>query len=359
MKQHLEDEAELRRYLLGELALKEQVLIEERLFLDDEYALHVKVVEDDLIDDYVYDELTSEQREKFEHHFLDKPGGREDLRIAQALKRYISSETEMADSAPLKSLPAATASRVSQPALPGRYSFLSSLFANRPAAGFSLAAVALILFSFIAWFAVESVRRRDQASPMQAQDSAPKQTETAKPHQPASPDHSPSNVEGREERTETAEGQAGGRNGMEDETRYVVEHSRRQAGRPRNSSPPLRRTPTRIVAFLLTPGGVVRGEGATNNVSVSADVGTVILLLPLAGKGDYDTYRATLKIGGRTIRAWTDLKPETNAEFGQVVPLKVPATLLRQQVYQIKLSGSTVTGQTENLSSHTFQVDRK
>jgi hypothetical protein len=359
MKQHLEDEAELRQYLLGELALKERVLIEERLFLDDEYALHVKAVEDDLIDDYVYEELTSEEREKFETHFLEKPGGREDLRIAEALKHYIASETEAVDSAPVMPLIAANASAVSQPALLGRQSFLSSLFGHRPAVGFSLAAAALIILSFVVWVAVESVRRRDDSSQMQARDSAPTQTGTAELQQPASPSTSPINVERREELTKPAEGQGGRRDGMEDEGRYAAERPRQPPRRTRNSSPPLRQTPTQVVSFLLTPSGVVRGEGATNSVSISADVGTVILLLPLADKGDYNSYRATLLTGGRTIRNWPDLKPEIDAEFGRVVPLKIPANLLRQQSYQIKLSGSTGAGQTEHLSSHTFQVDRK
>ena len=37
MKQHLEEDTELRRYLLGEATLEEQVSVEARLFLDDEY----------------------------------------------------------------------------------------------------------------------------------------------------------------------------------------------------------------------------------------------------------------------------------------------------------------------------------
>ena len=64
MKEDVEHEAELRQYLLGELTLEEQVLLEQRLFLDSEYAQLAQSVEDDLIDDYVHDDLTEAEREK-------------------------------------------------------------------------------------------------------------------------------------------------------------------------------------------------------------------------------------------------------------------------------------------------------
>jgi hypothetical protein len=367
MKQHLEDETELRRYLLGELALKERVLIEEQLFLDDNYLLRVKAVEDDLIDDYVYDELTAGEREKFETHFLDKPGGRDDLRIAAALKRYISSETgaaetEAHDPAPGTFLSAANPSGVAPRPARGRESFFASLFGRRPVVGFSFAAAALIILSVIVWFAVDSATRQDRERPLQAQDSAPPQTTPVERQQNTSPVNSPVNAGDPDEAVETAERQDTKRGGTEEDDRRRAEQARQQAGRTRDLSPTprqTRQTPTRVVAFLLLPGGSVRGGGASNNVEVSSDVGTVILRLPLAGRDEYDSYRATLQTGGRTTRTWAGLKPETDAEFGQVVPLQVPASLLRQQSYQIKLSGITATGQTRNLTSHTFQVERK
>ena len=73
MKQDPEQESQLRRYLLGELRLEEQVLIEQRLFLDRDYAELAQGVEDDLIDDYVHDDLTPVERQEFETHFLSIP----------------------------------------------------------------------------------------------------------------------------------------------------------------------------------------------------------------------------------------------------------------------------------------------
>lgn len=360
MKQHLEDESELRKYLLGELALKEQVLIEERLFLDDDYVLRVKAVEDDLVDDYVYDELTSGEREKFETHFLNQPGCREDLRIAEALKRYISSEVKITDPSPVAQVSAADLSGVSRSPATSRYSFFSSLFGRRPIIGFSFAAAAaLIILPLIAWLAIEPGRRQDQEHTVQTQDSAPQQTAPVERQQSGTPDHSAINAGDGEEGVKTAERQARSRGGAEEKGRRGEQRAGQQVGRTRGLSPPPRQTPTRVVAFLLLPGGIVRGEGATNNVPLSSDVKTVILRLPLAARDDYHSYRATLQIGGRATRSWAGLKPVADAELGQVVEVKIPARLLRHQSYRIKISGRTVTGQTRNLTSRAFQVERK
>src|SRR5690348_10245592 len=92
MKEDVEQEAELRRYLLGQLNLEEQVLIEQRLFLDSEYAQLAKSVEVDLIDDYVRDDLTEAEREEFENRFRSQQEYSDDISIAQALDRYLASE---------------------------------------------------------------------------------------------------------------------------------------------------------------------------------------------------------------------------------------------------------------------------
>ena len=93
MKQQLEEEAKLRRYLLGELAPEERVAVEARLFLDDEYLSQLGDVEDELVDNYAHDELAPGEREKLAaSNLLSEPERREDLLLAQDLRRYISRE---------------------------------------------------------------------------------------------------------------------------------------------------------------------------------------------------------------------------------------------------------------------------
>src|SRR5436190_443284 len=88
MKEDLTQEKELRRYLLGELTLEEQVVIEQRLFLESEYAELAKALEDDLIDDYVRHDLPAKEQAEFETHFLTQPEHLEDVKIADALNKH-------------------------------------------------------------------------------------------------------------------------------------------------------------------------------------------------------------------------------------------------------------------------------
>src|SRR5689334_10519370 len=117
MKAYQTEEAELRRYLLGELTLEERVLVEERLFLDSEYMQLAEALKDELVDEYANRDLTPAERQQFESHFLARPAHRDDLKIAEALKRYIASETEPAV--------------VVQPVQPSFWSSLISLFGRR------------------------------------------------------------------------------------------------------------------------------------------------------------------------------------------------------------------------------------
>ena len=54
-----QNDIEIRQYLLGQLADEDAVArLDERLFSDDDFADHVAVVEDELIDDLVRGELS-------------------------------------------------------------------------------------------------------------------------------------------------------------------------------------------------------------------------------------------------------------------------------------------------------------
>jgi hypothetical protein len=129
MKQDLAPETKLRRYLLADLTLEEQVLVEQQLFLDSDYSELAQTVEDDLIDEYVHDDLVASEREKFESHFLNQPEHRGDLRIAEALKKYLASHRAVDPS-----LITNTTDDYR------RSTFLPPSFSRSPAAGFAQAA---------------------------------------------------------------------------------------------------------------------------------------------------------------------------------------------------------------------------
>src|SRR5215813_9388727 len=86
MRDDLSDDAQLTRYLLGELTEEEQVEIEERAFRDRRYLLEIEAVECDLIDDYVRGALSEVERRQFEERFLASEKRRRKLEFAKSLE---------------------------------------------------------------------------------------------------------------------------------------------------------------------------------------------------------------------------------------------------------------------------------
>jgi CHAT domain-containing protein len=98
MSQDVIDRNTLRRYLLGELTQEEQLApVEERLLAEDNFFEEFQLVKDDLIDQYINQQLTPEDRRRFEQHFLVTAERREDLRHAQALSRYARKSRQEAE----------------------------------------------------------------------------------------------------------------------------------------------------------------------------------------------------------------------------------------------------------------------
>src|SRR6185295_7306375 len=100
MSEQILDEVVARRYWLGQLSHEEQGRIEELAFGDPESFALLEAVEDYLIDEFVYNDLSAEERKRFQEYFLTQPGHsedpflthpsrREDLRIAEALRQHL------------------------------------------------------------------------------------------------------------------------------------------------------------------------------------------------------------------------------------------------------------------------------
>jgi CHAT domain-containing protein/tetratricopeptide (TPR) repeat protein len=92
MSEEVNDEGHLRKYLLGELNEAEQQAVEERLMTESELFALLPVVEDELIEDYLGELLSSDERGKFESFFVSTPERRRKLSFAMALRRYVTGE---------------------------------------------------------------------------------------------------------------------------------------------------------------------------------------------------------------------------------------------------------------------------
>jgi CHAT domain-containing protein/Tfp pilus assembly protein PilF len=78
----------LRPYLLGKLPPDEEVKVEEKLLIDDNYKRRLETAEHELIVDYTLENLTQAEREMFERHFLRFDGRGEKLRFAETVCVY-------------------------------------------------------------------------------------------------------------------------------------------------------------------------------------------------------------------------------------------------------------------------------
>ncbi len=347
MNQDLEQETELKRYLLGELTLEEQVLIEQRLFLDRDYAQLAQAVEDDLIDDYVRDDLSAIERKKFETHFLlQRPEHNEDLRIAQALERYLDFEFishPAADQFVLigknqppgiaeAGAPVNTTHKDESPVI------LQTRPKRRPVVWFALAATVFIILSVITWIAIRSVRKPGN-EPIQAGKPQPIPTEPVPQQQPGP--SSPNN----DNSVETVDRRHEGPNKKPNE---------------REVQPPeQRRAQTTFPAVTILPGGTSRGEGQTNQVVIKSEQRDVILKLPLTTTKDYQRYHLELLSGQRRVRSQI-LSSQIDEELRRpVIFISLPARVLTQRRYEIKLRGITADRHQDQLEPYSFTVRKE
>ena len=94
-----------------------------------------------------------------------------------------------------------------------------------------------------------------------------------------------------------------------------------------------------------------------NRVSISSEIDTVILKLPVRAIPHYDSYSATLSKRRRMIRHWPDLPTEVDSELGKIVKVDVATALLGEQRYEIKLAG--IPADSRPAETYTFWVDKK
>ena len=76
---------ELRRYVLGAAAEEEAAAIEREYFVSVEALEHVQAAENDLIDDYVSGQLSADEHQAFERHYLTTCAHKRRVAVAHAL----------------------------------------------------------------------------------------------------------------------------------------------------------------------------------------------------------------------------------------------------------------------------------
>jgi len=112
MDKDLDEQPEKREYLLG-ISEDPDIMrqMEKNLLVDDKFADNLAMAEDELIEQFLDNELSDAERERFTSHFLTSPERKEKLRLVRNLRRFVAAQ-ELAE--------AEAGAQILQEKLPGR-----------------------------------------------------------------------------------------------------------------------------------------------------------------------------------------------------------------------------------------------
>jgi hypothetical protein len=297
-----------KKFLLGQLSPEEQGHIEELAFDNPETFVFLQAAESDLIDEFLDDDLSAEEKERFRQHFLKQPGRRADLRVARAMQQYLSHKSRAVVAEPKVIDP-----YKSPPLREWMAQHLSSLTASLAVAALIVVAIGIAVLIYVMG---QKDRERLEARHDQP---TPVPTATASSTATASPSSSPAHQE------------------------------------TPNKPPSTPRPPAPAAfAIVLSPRLPLRSEGEEDLIRMPS--ATVPLELPLVDKGAFRSYLAELQKDEKTIHRWPNLQPGqmTNGKGFQIY--MSPGLLKPDQSYRIVLSGISASGGRQPLRHYNFRV---
>ena len=311
------DDQILSGYLLGSLPAEESERLDELSITDDEFALRLDAVENDLVDAYTRGDLSGDALERFQKYYLSSSQRREKVEFARSLLGF----TE-------KAAPVMTAK--SRPAIPNanppdqilqRRSLRRWFTVSGSGLQWGFAAAALVLLAATSYLFVENERLKQQAAKVRDQ-----QTELS-------------------QHARDLERQLG-------EQRAANAGMLQELGRLRELSA----TPhaLKIVAAFLLPQ--MRGASQVPTVSVPVGTDQVQLRLQLEAD-DFAGYQVALKDPAAGQVRWrSERLPAKPAADSKTVSVILPAKLLKRQNYILELSGISESGALDLVSSYPFRV---
>ena len=133
----------------------ELAALHERIVVDPAFYQELLIVEDELIDDYLADGLTSAERESFETHFLLVPERQEKLRFSRTFNKYVT------DRAPVAVEELQPQADVLQhrdvPERPPKKWYEKFLPVHNPVLAYSVMAAVLVIVGGVSWLVVKQL----------------------------------------------------------------------------------------------------------------------------------------------------------------------------------------------------------
>jgi hypothetical protein len=318
------------RYLLGKLSDEEQANVEKEYFHDPSSFEDILIAENSLIDAYVSDRLSPEDRLLFEKRLLISPRQRQRARFAETLVSYASRQ-------PIEE----SVSPTSQPLWLTR--FVSS-FSFRPLLSYSLAAAALLISATgIFWFASHAPARLDIEDLAHIQTPAAIERDKSLPAQQT---EEPRSAITKENQTV-----------LKDE---AIGHQPTAKSSQLLPKPELARraiSPA-IVSTIILSLGSTRDAGAGKVFVLPEKTGFVNLKLQFECR-PFSSYFAVVETAdGQQV--WKGrVSGSSMINNGKTASLTVPAQRLGRGDYIVSLKGLTKAGLYESVADYSFTVDRR
>lgn len=333
-------------YLLGSLPEAETERLDERSITDDEFAVALNAAEKDLVDAYVQGELTGAVLEKFHSYYLASPLRRGRLNFARAFAAQGEKHPTVQSATAPEEIPAELATTQRRSGWFGRSFFTTPRLAWQW--GFAVAAIAFFVAG--SWLAFENMRLRQQISQTQARPEGPGRREQELQNELERQRQAVAKTEqelarAREERER-----------LEAELKQQAQEAQVAAG-DRNASNQQRPSSARgvsIASFILTPH--MRGVEQTPTISIPAGTEQVSMQLELE-PNDYSVYRVALmdQAGDKTLWRSRRLNARATAR-GKALSVTFPASLLRTQVYALRVMGVAANASSEVVGDYPFRV---
>lgn len=289
----MRNDDKITRYFLGQLSTDEAEQFDRECFSNSTFAESVFVVEDELIDRYVRNELSDADRERFEQFYLTTEARRSRVAMATTLNLTMNSATSE------KARPFETPS------------IWQRLIPKRAFTRYALATLALAMVVVAVWLLIRTSNKEQVA-------------QTNPPINVASPANSPTPSSSPSPATPTATGTPGG----QEPTSQLA-----------------------TLVYTLVPGTQREVDAGERVIRVSPQTKTVELRLVIQDQVQ-PPYEVKLEtVEGASVFVRRGLRP---ANGGQVVIVRVPASLLEARDYV-----GRVVGQTGDAApSYTFRVTK-
>lgn len=312
------------RFLLGELPENTRQELEERLFQDDSFYQQVLAMQEELVDDYVQDQLPADRHKQFESYFLASPRRKARVDFAVAFSRALTG-------------------RAAQPitTTPPPSWWQAFLAFSRPRLAFAALAAALVALIGASWLVFENRRLSggiEQAR--QERETLIRQNRT---------DDAETQL-----RIEELEREIGSLRSQGGELETKIKQKERELETLQRTRTPARSGSTggEIAAFILPPG-LTRGSDEPEKLIIPAGVRSVRLQLDLERDENYQSYVAEIRTArGNLVWSKSGLVGQKTS-YGGAVFLTIPAGLVSSGEFEVSLKGAA-NGRVEAVGYYYF-----